>query len=148
MSQIQPVRQFLTLPHNNQFLELFTLSFSSFPGLKWGIDLGAMTTALPVLGISVILVFLFVKNKLLISRAISGLKLEVTLKDQRLTLQVMAKRGGFEPPIRLQTVYSLSRGAPSATRPPLRKIKPSNIYSEDKRIYLESVLYLICSLNQ
>ena len=32
----------------------------------------------------------------------------------------MAVREGFEPSIRLQTVYSLSRGAPSATRPPHR----------------------------
>ncbi len=30
----------------------------------------------------------------------------------------MAVREGFEPSIRLQTVYSLSRGAPSASRPP------------------------------
>ena len=29
-------------------------------------------------------------------------------------------REGFEPSIRLQTVYSLSRGAPSASRPPHR----------------------------
>ena len=32
----------------------------------------------------------------------------------------MAVREGFEPSIRLQTVYSLSRGAPSASRPPHR----------------------------
>ncbi len=32
----------------------------------------------------------------------------------------MAMREGFEPSIRLQTVYSLSRGAPSASRPPHR----------------------------
>ena len=31
---------------------------------------------------------------------------------------MMAVREGFEPSIRLQTVYSLSRGAPSAARPP------------------------------
>ncbi len=31
----------------------------------------------------------------------------------------MAERGGFEPPIGLQTLYSLSRGAPSASRPSL-----------------------------
>ena len=34
----------------------------------------------------------------------------------------MAEREGFEPSMRLQTPYSLSRGAPSATRPPLRKL--------------------------
>lgn len=34
--------------------------------------------------------------------------------------QQMAMREGFEPSIRLQTVYSLSRGAPSASRPPHR----------------------------
>ncbi len=36
------------------------------------------------------------------------------------TFARMAVREGFEPSIRLQTVYSLSRGAPSATRPPHR----------------------------
>ena len=35
-----------------------------------------------------------------------------------LTFARMAVREGFEPSIRLQTVYSLSRGAPSASRPP------------------------------
>ncbi len=30
----------------------------------------------------------------------------------------MAVREGFEPSMRLQTTYSLSRGAPSASRPP------------------------------
>ncbi|CRH30524.1 hypothetical protein BN1184_BN_00030 [Pantoea ananatis] len=30
----------------------------------------------------------------------------------------MAVREGFEPSIQLLTVYSLSRGAPSASRPP------------------------------
>ena len=34
----------------------------------------------------------------------------------------MAVKEGFEPSIRLQTVYSLSRGAPSASRPPHRKL--------------------------
>jgi hypothetical protein len=33
----------------------------------------------------------------------------------------MAETEGFEPSIGLQTLYSLSRGAPSATRPRLRK---------------------------
>lgn len=32
----------------------------------------------------------------------------------------MAVREGFEPSIRYQAVYSLSRGAPSASRPPHR----------------------------
>ncbi len=32
----------------------------------------------------------------------------------------MAVREGFEPSIELQTLYSLSRGAPSAARPPHR----------------------------
>ena len=35
---------------------------------------------------------------------------------------VMVEREGFEPSIELQTLYSLSRGAPSATRTPLRRI--------------------------
>ena len=34
----------------------------------------------------------------------------------------MAEKEGFEPSIELQTLYSLSRGAPSATRPPLRLV--------------------------
>ena len=33
----------------------------------------------------------------------------------------LAERGGFEPPIRLP-VYTLSKRAPSATRPPLRRV--------------------------
>ncbi len=37
-----------------------------------------------------------------------------------ISLARMAVREGFEPSIRLQTVYSLSRGAPSASRPPHR----------------------------
>jgi hypothetical protein len=37
---------------------------------------------------------------------------------QMINSQDMAVREGFEPSIRLQTVYSLSRGAPSASRPP------------------------------
>ena len=35
----------------------------------------------------------------------------------------MAEREGFEPSIGLQTLYSLSRGAPSATRPPLQNVE-------------------------
>ena len=35
----------------------------------------------------------------------------------------MAEKEGFEPSIELLTLYSLSRGAPSATRPLLRTIK-------------------------
>ena len=34
----------------------------------------------------------------------------------------MAEREGFEPSIRLLTLYSLSRGAPSTTRPSLRSL--------------------------
>ncbi len=34
----------------------------------------------------------------------------------------MAERGGFEPPIRLLTVYRFSKPAPSATRPSLQPI--------------------------
>ena len=33
----------------------------------------------------------------------------------------MAETEGFEPSIGLQTLYSLSRGAPSATRPRLQR---------------------------
>ncbi len=36
----------------------------------------------------------------------------------------MAVREGFEPSIRYQAVYSLSRGAPSASRPPHRFLFP------------------------
>ncbi len=35
----------------------------------------------------------------------------------------MAEKEGFEPSIGLQTLYSLSRGAPSASRPPLRCLR-------------------------
>ena len=34
--------------------------------------------------------------------------------------QCLAEREGFEPSISLLSLYSLSRGAPSTTRPPLR----------------------------
>ena len=34
----------------------------------------------------------------------------------------MAEREGFEPSMELLTPYSLSRGAPSAARPPLRSV--------------------------
>jgi hypothetical protein len=34
----------------------------------------------------------------------------------------LAEREGFEPSMELLTPYSLSRGAPSAARPSLRKI--------------------------
>ena len=37
-------------------------------------------------------------------------------------IQYMVEREGFEPSIELQTLYSLSRGAPSATRTPLQRI--------------------------
>ena len=39
---------------------------------------------------------------------------------------MLAERKGFEPSIRVN-VYALSRGAPSATRPPLRRLKPLEI---------------------
>ena len=40
----------------------------------------------------------------------------------RLPLKEMVEKEGFEPSIELQTLYSLSRGAPSATRTPLQRI--------------------------
>ena len=40
----------------------------------------------------------------------------------RLPLKEMVEKEGFEPSIELQTLYSLSRGAPSATRTPLRLV--------------------------
>ncbi len=44
----------------------------------------------------------------------------------------MAEREGFEPSIPVK-VYTLSRGAPSATRPPLQKVRDhTNIRSEFK----------------
>ena len=38
----------------------------------------------------------------------------------RIVSSIMAEKEGFEPSMRLQTPYSLSRGAPSTTRPSLR----------------------------
>ena len=35
----------------------------------------------------------------------------------------LAERGGFEPPIRLLTVYRFSKPAPSATRPSLHRVE-------------------------
>src|SRR5699024_10348492 len=43
----------------------------------------------------------------------------IQLSYGRITV-CLAEREGFEPSKGLQTPYSLSRGAPSATRPPLR----------------------------
>ena len=44
----------------------------------------------------------------------------------------MAEREGFEPSIELLTLYSLSRGAPSATRAPLRgRFLPESPLSAD-----------------
>ncbi len=53
----------------------------------------------------------------------------------------MAVREGFEPSIRLQTVYSLSRGAPSASRPPHRLAEAHiTIYQK----YVKHFLGIIC----
>ena len=41
----------------------------------------------------------------------------------------MAETEGFEPSIGLQTLYSLSRGAPSASRPRLHEGRDSNTYT-------------------
>src|SRR5688572_32126081 len=48
----------------------------------------------------------------------------------RPVLYCLAEREGFEPSISLLSLYSLSRGAPSTTRPPLRSPlpKPSQFY--------------------
>ena len=49
---------------------------------------------------------------------------------------MMAETEGFEPSIGLQTLYSLSRGAPSATRPRLHEGRDSNMCRADvKREY-------------
>ena len=45
----------------------------------------------------------------------------------RRALSYLAEREGFEPSMELLTPYSLSRGAPSATRPPLHKLVVSRI---------------------
>src|ERR1700754_3462829 len=42
----------------------------------------------------------------------------------------LAEREGFEPSIRLLTLYSLSRGAPSASRASLREHGPSGVWPE------------------
>ena len=40
----------------------------------------------------------------------------------------LAEREGFEPSIEFLTLYSLSRGAPSASRAPLRYLKPEPLF--------------------
>gem|GEM_PF-2152023 len=47
----------------------------------------------------------------------------------------MAVREGFEPSIRLQTVYSLSRGAPSASRPPHHRFPVSYPEHFEKQVF-------------
>ncbi|CAA7617222.1 hypothetical protein MTBSS4_180100 [Magnetospirillum sp. SS-4] len=42
------------------------------------------------------------------------------MRQRIYSLEVMAEGEGFEPSIRLNTVYTLSRRAPSTARPPLR----------------------------
>ena len=39
------------------------------------------------------------------------------------TVDYLAERGGFEPPVQLLTVQRFSKPPPSATRPPLRLLK-------------------------
>src|SRR5690554_6871851 len=46
----------------------------------------------------------------------------------------MAVREGFEPSIELQTLYSLSRGAPSASRPPHRLLVAMNSSDLEKYV--------------
>jgi len=48
------------------------------------------------------------------------------IKTRRTSIGWLAERKGFEPSIRVN-VYALSRGAPSATRPPLQRPKPLQI---------------------
>ena len=45
----------------------------------------------------------------------------------------LAERGGFEPPIRLLTVYRFSKPAPSATRPSLHRLKTALILGGGQR---------------
>jgi hypothetical protein len=49
----------------------------------------------------------------------------------------LAEREGFEPSIRLLTLYSLSRGAPSASRASLRVL--SRVAAEPGRIPAEAL---------
>ena len=51
------------------------------------------------------------------------MKKPLTISDQGLFHAFLAEREGFEPSMRLYTPYSLSRGAPSATRSRLRLSK-------------------------
>ena len=44
-------------------------------------------------------------------------------------LRMLAEREGFEPPIPVK-VYTLSRRAPSATRPSLRAVDLTSFYQE------------------
>ncbi len=58
----------------------------------------------------------------------------------QLRLLTMAVREGFEPSIRLQTVYSLSRGAPSAARPPHQDNEPNdNKLNKNLKLFLTIV---------
>ena len=44
--------------------------------------------------------------------------IQTLFQIKQVETSLMVVREGFEPSIRLQTIYSLSRGAPSASRPP------------------------------
>ncbi len=46
-----------------------------------------------------------------------------SMRQRNYSLEVMAEGEGFEPSIRLNTVYTLSRRAPSTARPPVRNLE-------------------------
>ncbi len=52
----------------------------------------------------------------------------------------LAEREGFEPSMELLTPYSLSRGAPSATRPPLQLAKYYQVYKHKKSPLMKGLL--------
>ena len=70
---------------------------------------------------------------------------------QNTPLKEMVEREGFEPSIELQTLYSLSRGAPSATRTPLRLVgriikiseNMSNTFLSKVSIWLQNT-HMLC----
>ena len=54
---------------------------------------------------------------------------------------MLAEREGFEPPIPVK-VYTLSRRAPSATRPSLRAVNLNLFYQEAVSLYFSSPVSL------
>lgn len=60
--------------------------------------------------------------------------IQTLFQIKQVETSLMVVREGFEPSIRLQTIYSLSRGAPSASRPPHHRLAEAHITISPKYV--------------